>query len=129
VTELVRLVTTVELRHYGGGHDSYSALHEAVLADGSRVTVLDDRGWSGSSSDGRDYPIDPEEIDRTARFVVGPDEPYGDETQQEAEDSYWAYLARILESKGVTAGAEELRQLPHDVVFGERLAAHLEEQG
>ena len=62
---------------------SVSARHEAVLADGRRIVLLDDRGWSGGVRVAEGGTVTAlrgvwayetvEEIQRTARFVVGPD--------------------------------------------------------
>ena len=37
--------------------------------------------------------------------------------------SHWAYLQRIAEQQGVFIDADELRQLPHDVVLSRELLA------
>jgi hypothetical protein len=135
----VRLVTSVELDDAGDPRaQSFSALHEAVLADGRRVTLLDDRGWSQSvvRSDGRTVTaiealeawssVTREEIEREARTVVGPDEAYEGHSQEHMEDSHWAHLAGVLHGRGITVEPAELRRLPHDVVLGERLLAALD---
>jgi hypothetical protein len=82
-----------------GRRMSVSARHEAVLADGRRVVLLDDRGWTGELrvAEGGTVVALPgiwaheavEEIERTARFVVGPDEPFEGRTQAEMEASHW----------------------------------------
>ena len=96
MASVARLVTFVEIRDEGdGGLDarrmSVSARHEAVLADGSRVVLLDDRGWTeelrgvgvGEPSFGIWANETPEQIERTARAVVGPDEPVEGRTRGE----------------------------------------------
>jgi hypothetical protein len=117
---------------------SISARHQAVLADGRRLPLLDGRGWSSSlrrvrtgeaPGDGRLPDIwavtSVEEIEETARVVVGPDEPFDGHSQQDMETDHWAHLSRVLGQQGVVADALELRRLPHDVVLSERLLAHL----
>ena len=64
-----------------------------------------------------------EEIEETARSVVGPDEPFGERSQTDMEDDHWAVLADVLRHEGVVADARELKLLPHDVVLSERLLA------
>ena len=77
---LMRLVTFVDVDSADLRRISVSALHEAELADGRRLLLLDDRGWSESG------PLDiwattsVEDIVFTARTVVGPDEPFGGRT-------------------------------------------------
>ncbi len=111
---------------------SVSARHEAVLDDGSRLLLLDDRGWSeeprGTGADGIDdlWAVTPErDIVETARMVVGPDEPFGGRTQDDMETDHWNALAEILRAQGVDVDAGELRQLPHDVELSDRLRARL----
>ena len=86
------MVTFVDLREGGGDARqlSVSARHEAELPDGRRVLLLDDRGWTssrhtafqaGGAESTREQQLDTwattsvEEIEQTARMVVGPDEP------------------------------------------------------
>jgi hypothetical protein len=120
-----RLVTSVELVDDAPRRYSMSARHEAVLTDGSRVLLLDDRGWTSglhSYGDGDGELPDmwslqsAEGIEQDARHVVGPDE---------SVDEHWVYLAGILERQGVGADPGELSRLPHDVVLGERVLGRL----
>jgi hypothetical protein len=130
---VVRLVT-----HADVGEDvdprriSVSARHEAVLEDGSRLLLLDDRGWTeelrGAGANGIDdlWALTVErDIVETARVVVGPDEPFGGRSQDDMESDHWNTLAENLRNHGVGADAGELRQLPHDVVLSDRLRARL----
>jgi hypothetical protein len=141
VTHLVTLVDVDE-----GNSDarqmSVSARHEAALADGGRALLLDDRGWTSSAlmayragelsgGDLRPEQPDPwagttvEEIEETARVVVGPDEPPDGHSQEEAEEAHWAYLADVLREQGLVVDPMELKQLPHEVVLSERLLARI----
>jgi hypothetical protein len=120
---VVRLLTTADVDNRPPGSGvSVQARHEAVLADGRRVLLLDDRGWSSSGGWATTSAADVEE---TARVVVGPDEPVQGHTREDAEADHWAYLARILRRHGVRADAEDLARLPHDVVLGDRLRARI----
>ena len=141
-----RLLTFVDIVDEDDGPDgrraSMSARHEAVLADGLRVVLLDDRGWTeelrvvrGSEPSLQESRVvetlgiwayeTAEEIERTARVVVGPDEPIEGRTQAEMEASHWDSLARALQQQGIEVQAAELRALPHDVELGDRVLARV----
>jgi len=140
---VTRLVTLVDVQDDVADprQMSVSALHEAVLEDGRRVLLLDDRGWTsaaltaswGEVPDGesRRDQLDTwavtsvEDIEETARVVVGPDEPAEGRSQADAEADHWAHLADVLRQQGVVVDALELKQLPHDVVLSERLLARI----
>ncbi len=140
----LRLVTVVDLNDdvADAHHISVSARHEAELVNGRRVLLLDDRGWTsslghlrvdgirdGDSSRGNASGIwattSVQEIEDTARVVVGPDEPFDDLTQEDTEANHWAYLVGVLRQQGVVVDARELRRLPHDVVLTARLLARV----
>jgi len=121
-------------------HMSVSVRHEALLVDGRRLRLLDDRGWSSSLNrfcqddvpDDGSWPDDApdiwamtsvEDIEETARVVVGPDEPFDGRSQEDMAADHWASLAQVLRRQGVVVGAPELKRLPHDVVLSERLLA------
>jgi hypothetical protein len=99
----------------------FSALHQAVLRDGRRLTLLDDRGWGVHGPSDIWQRASVEEIEAVARTVVGPDEPYGSHSQADTESDHWSTLADILRQQGVQIDAEELSRLPHDVELTERL--------
>jgi len=147
VAAVSRLLTFVDIAEK---HDddsdarrmSVSARHEAALADGRRVVLLDDRGWSeelrvtagGDPSRQELRAVAPvvisaheavEEIERTARAVVGPDEPFNDRTQAEVEANHWDSLARVLQQEGIEVQAADLRAVPHDVKLSDRVLARL----
>lgn len=115
MTAVARLVTLVDVAA-GAPGTSFSARHEAELADGRRVLLLDDRGWTSS---GAAASID--EVVGTARVVVGPDEPFAGRSADEMEADHWDYLADILRKQGVVVDADALKRLPHDVVIGHAL--------
>ncbi len=104
---------------------SLSALHLAVLDDGLRLSLLDDRGWGVHGPADIWHRTSVEEVEATARMVVGPDEPYGNRSQADVADHHWAYLAETLRQQGVLVDAEELSRLPHDVEFSERLRTRI----
>lgn len=119
---VIRLVTHADVGGADTGHVSVSARHEAALDDGSRVLLLDDRGWS--STQAWDAAT-PEELRQTTRMVVGPDEPYGDRSQEDMETENWIFLRQVLHRHGVVVDVAELRRLPHDVVLSPRLLARI----
>lgn len=104
---------------------SLSALHLAVLDDGRRMTLLDDRGWAVHGPPDIWRRTSVEEIEADARTVVGPDEPHGNHSKADMEADHWAHLVGILRQQGVLAEAEELRRLPHDVELSERLRTRI----
>ncbi|WP_114558596.1 hypothetical protein [Desertihabitans aurantiacus] len=92
---------------------SVSARLEAVLDTGDQVVLLDDRGWGGGGW--RRVPV--EEMEETARTVVGPDEPAPGDTEEQGVAMYWAMLSRTLTAAGAPTDPDVLRRLPHDVVL------------
>jgi len=112
-----RLITLVDVDDSAADDRqmSVSARHEAVLADGRRVLLLDDRGWSstaltatwGEGPDdgaGREQAdvwalTTVEDIEESARVVVGPDEPPDGYSREEMEASHWDYWPACSESR------------------------------
>ena len=91
--------------------------HEfADLTDGRRITLHEDRGFT-TSAQWRYLTLD--DLERDVRTTVLPDD---DDTQDEHP---WEWLAELLHDRGIHATAEELRLLPYDVLFSERLRARL----
>ncbi|MGP4110701.1 hypothetical protein ACTWP5_07265 [Streptomyces sp. 4N509B] len=130
MTGVVRLVTHVDLDGEAAGPRelSVSARLETVLADGRSVVLLDDRGWSSwLSGDDGDIGafVSVEEIEETARVVVGPDEPVEGETHERMAAGHWGFLAGVLRGRGVDVDAGELERLRHDVVLSDRLRARI----
>ena len=125
MADVTRLLTFVDINDHDARGISVSALHQAVLDDGTRVVLLDDRGWTGGGPGGA--PAAPlEQIKRTARFVVGPDEPYGDRSQADMEAVHWEPLVQILREHGVVTDAAKLAALPHDVELSDRVLARVD---
>jgi hypothetical protein len=121
---------------------SVSARHEAMLADGRRVVLLDDRGWSEQFAVAWYHEPSPwerrpvelpdiwtcktvEEMERTARDVVGPDEPFEGRTRADMEASHWESLARVLLQQGIEVDGAELRALRHHVKLSDRVLARI----
>lgn len=136
MSAVTRLVTFVDVgeEDRDAGQISVSARHEAELRGGQRVLLLDDRGWVSKSLTASREGEAPEEtldtwattsvedIEETARTVVGPDEPFGDFSQEDVERGHWTYLSDVLRRQGVVVDDPlDLKRLPHDVVLSERL--------
>lgn len=100
-----------------------SVRHEAELDNGKLVLLLDDRGWGSS---GRWSEVRRREIEETARVVVGPDEPYGEQSVEDAIAGHWAFIQALLARRGIEAGVSELRTMRHDVVLSKRLQDRLD---
>jgi hypothetical protein len=120
---VARLVTFVDVREARRDRMSFSARHEAVLDDGRRVLLLDGRGWT--EEPGTAYATSAEDVEQTARVVVGPDEPFEGRSQEDMEVGHWNFLADALRKHGIGVDASSLRRLQHDVVLSERLLAVL----
>jgi hypothetical protein len=114
---------TVEeaLRDFRCGY-SFRVQEFAELADGRRLPLGDERGFSGNAYvTGRSEPVDPwpfttlAGLEADVRCTVLPDD-------DEPEDEHpWAWLAERLHGHGVDAAVEQLKRLPYDVVFSRRL--------
>jgi len=106
--------------------DASFVVHEfAVLADGRRLTLHTERGFTtGVRTVGRAEPVDPwahltvEELTADVLTTVLPDDDDG-------EEHPWEWLAGLLRRHGVEASVERLKAVPYTVEFGERLAERL----
>ncbi|MFD4374497.1 hypothetical protein [Streptomyces sp. NPDC058486] len=123
VPAVTRLVTHVELDEdeTSAAQFSASARLEAELSDGRALVLLDDRGWSESGPEDIRAYLTRASVEDTARTVVGPDEPFADETPEQAATAHWTSLADSLAGEGVVVDAAVLANAPHDVVLSERL--------
>lgn len=104
---------------------SLSAVHLAVLQNGRRLTLLDDRGWTSSGPPDLWRQISLEDVEETARMVVGPDEPFGTYTATDMAAEHWSGIADTLRQHGVLIEGARLSQLPHDVELTGRLRRRL----
>jgi hypothetical protein len=132
---VARLITSVDVNDWPDqpvGQVSFSAVMKAELVDGREIVLLDDRGWSqatlranGSALSDPWLDVTQDELEATARTVVGPDEPVDGETEELTTRMHWAFLAGVLEASGLAVSADDLRALPHAVVLSERLLARI----
>ncbi len=122
MSAVARLVTVVDLADVASpSRVSLSARHEALLDDGRRLTLLDDRGWTASCRTDIWEQMSVAQIEATARVVVGPDEPFDGRSQDDMAATHWAALAGILRQNGVLIDPGALSALPHDVELSARL--------
>ena len=139
---VLHLLTTVELDRADEHSMSVSARLDAVLADGRRVVLLDDRGWSaslgflhdGASEDGLRRAREEadiwagetaEELERAARDVVGPDEPEDGRSSDATAAGHWGALADRLRGHGADVTAGDLQTLRHEAQLSEEILARL----
>jgi hypothetical protein len=125
MTAVTRLVTHADLDEAATNarQISVSARLEAELTDGRSLVLLADRGWTSSGGGDIRARTSAEDIERTARMVVGPDEPFDGRTHEQMAADHWGSLAGILGQQSVDVDAQELERLPHDVVLSKRLRA------
>jgi hypothetical protein len=126
--EVVRLGAYCELRWSSGRSADFDVEEYAVLADGRRVEIGSGRGFTSrvSSFGGRvsDRRVDfwthttRESLETSVRTTVLPDEDDG-------EDHPWEWLAAQLREQGVDVSSEQLKTVPYEVVFGERVLARV----
>jgi hypothetical protein len=136
VVAVSRLIIYVDVNDWPGqpaGQVSCSAGLKAELADGRDVVLLDGRGWSvgvrvvggGAASDQWSW-MTQEDVEETARTVLGPDEPAAGESYEDAARAHWSALAEALHQAGVAASADALQSLPHVVVLSDRLLGRID---
>ncbi len=99
----------------------------AVLADGRRIRLHADRGFSTwLHAVGGQAPVDPwqhltrEHLERSVRTTVLPDD-----AEDSGEEHPWEWLSRLLHARGIEASTEQLRALPYDVEFSDDLRARI----
>lgn len=113
-----------EALHHFRRAASFRVSEFAVLADGGRLTLHDERGFSSWDSSGDQWRhLTLEGVEADVRTTVLPDE---DDTDDEHP---WNWLVELLLSHGITTSADRLRLVPYEVEFSERLLARLTNEG
>jgi hypothetical protein len=145
MTQVARLLTCVDLDDEdddgpSATRMSVKARHEAVLSDGRRIMLLDDRGWGGQLGFYGEWRREDREaverrgiwanqtrweMEQSARVAVGPDEPFDDHKWEDMEADHWNALAKDLQCQGIEVTAAELEALPHEVELSERVLARI----
>ncbi len=87
-----------------------------------RVLLLDDRGWGTSAAWSE---VTEAGVVADALLVTGPDEPWGDMTQDDATAFHFRELAEIAARRGLVVTAAELEALPIEVELSKELRARL----
>jgi hypothetical protein len=124
VADVVELVAECELVETSGSRTSFDVVEYAVLSDGRRVTLLDDRGWSQTThglAPGETWPLTADDVRRDVLNVVLPDD-----AETSGEEHEWRWFVERLHDAGVDVTRDELRALPYRIAFGERLRAALQ---
>jgi hypothetical protein len=118
---VVRLGAWCDLDADGPDDASFDVQEFAVLADGRRLTLHSERGFGLSAPDVWRY-LTLESLERDVRTTVLPDD--------DSEDEHpWEWLAGLLLAQGVAVSPDQLRNLPYNVVFSERVVARLASGG
>jgi hypothetical protein len=87
----------------------------AVLDDGRRLTLHQDRGFSTSG-----LHLAAEQLQSDVLTTVLPDD-----AEVTGEDHPWEWLASLIQDQGVAVTPEQLKAVPYVLEFGPRLSALL----
>ncbi len=102
------------------GSISFRVEEFAVLADGRRIRLHAERGFSLSAGADPWQYLTLESLEADVRATVLPDD-----AEETGEVHPWEWLSELLRVQGIEASPEELRGLPYDVEFSGRLRARL----
>jgi hypothetical protein len=101
---------------------SFSVSEFVTLEDGQRVILHDDRGftigWRSSGESGSGDIRAHETLENMTRSVLNVVLPDDDKC---AEDHPWSWLADLARARGLNVTAEDLRGLPYEVVFTDKV--------
>lgn len=98
------------------GGISFRVEEFAVLADGRRIRLHGERGFTLSAGADPWQYLTLESLEADVRTTVLPDD-----AEDTGEDHPWEWLCELLRVQGIEASPEELRTLPYDVEFSDRL--------
>ena len=102
------------------GSISFRVEEFAVLADGRRIRLHAERGFTLSAGSDPWQGLTLTSLEDDVRATVLPDD-----AEDTGEEHPWDWLSELLRLQGVEATPEELRELPYDVEFSDRLHARL----
>jgi hypothetical protein len=89
-------------------------VHEfAVLDDGRRLTLRQDRGFSTSATH-----MTAGHAERSVLTTVLPDD-----AEVIGDDHSWEWLASLIRNHGIAVTPEQLKSVPYVIKFGPRLSA------
>jgi hypothetical protein len=102
--------------------NSFDVREFALLDNGERVILHAERGYSGRSSSGSIWTYETAEtITRDVLTTVLPDD-----ADAATEDEHpWEWLAELARAQGIEVTADQLRQVPYEVVLTERVLRQL----
>lgn len=99
---------------------SFRVSEFAVLDDGSRVTLHDERGFVSKPSSGHPWRhLSLDGLSRSVRTTVLPDDDPTD------DEHPWEWLVELLDARGITTTVDQLRQVPYNVVLTDRVMARV----
>lgn len=103
---------------------SFSVSEFALLADGRRVILHNDRGYTLGAPGGGvgDYET-VQSVTRDVLNVVIPD----DDAVDAGEEHPWSWLAELARSRGLDVTAEDLRVLPYEVILTDEVLRWLDD--
>lgn len=107
---VVSLCARADLNESPDGGTSCQVREFAVLSDGRKVPVLDDRGWTSTTSVGI---ISLSHVVRNVYTVVLPDD-----AEETGEHHEWGRFVERLREAGVVVTGDQLRALPYHVTIG-----------
>jgi hypothetical protein len=102
------------------GGISFRVEEFAVLADGRRIRLHAERGFGLSAGVNLWQYQTLESLEADVRTTVLPDD-----AEDTGENHPWEWLSELLRAQGIEATPEELRILPYDVEFSDRLRARI----
>jgi len=92
----------------------------ALLDNGERVILHADRGYHGWTSAGNIWAH--QTVERIAQNVLMTVLPDDDDTEDEHP---WEWLAELAQAQGIRVTADDLREVPYEVVLTERVIRQL----
>jgi hypothetical protein len=107
-----------------GNHDprenDFTVSEFALLDTGERVILHDERGYGGRSSSGDIWAHETVETitSDVLTTVLADDDDIGEEHR-------WTWLAKLARAQGIYVTADDLRQVPYEVVLTERVVQRL----
>jgi hypothetical protein len=98
-----------------GTSQSFSVAEFALLIDGTKVLLHDDRGFTIGAPSGQLRHVTAETIVQSVLNVVL---PYDDESSDEHP---WIWLASLAQARNLDVTSEELRHLPYEVLLSDKV--------
>lgn len=103
-----------------GREHSFRISEFALLENGERIILHDERGYTGRISSGDIWAH--ETVERITRDVLTALLPDDDDT---VDEHPWQWLAELAQSRKIDVTSDDLRLLPYEVVLSERVTLRL----